>query len=111
MAHHKRGRPKHQRNGCLYCKPHKDNHAKDKEMASVKRRLQDDLDDLQDDAKLEGLDHDCGPECGLWEPKLIDLAGKPLTAEMIEDMARRMIEAQGTLSKEEEEQVKRLTRK
>ena len=24
MAHHKRRRPKHQRNGCLYCKPHKD---------------------------------------------------------------------------------------
>jgi hypothetical protein len=23
MAHHKRNRPKHQRNGCLLCKPHK----------------------------------------------------------------------------------------
>ncbi len=23
MAHHKRKRPKHQRNGCLLCKPHK----------------------------------------------------------------------------------------
>ena len=24
MSHHKRGRPKHQRAGCLMCKPHKD---------------------------------------------------------------------------------------
>jgi hypothetical protein len=23
MAHHKRKRPKHRRNGCLLCKPHK----------------------------------------------------------------------------------------
>ena len=27
MAHHKRGRPKNRRAGCLYCKPHKANHA------------------------------------------------------------------------------------
>lgn len=24
MAHHKRRKPKHQRAGCLYCKPYKD---------------------------------------------------------------------------------------
>ncbi len=27
MANHKRRRPKHQRGGCLYCKPHKDERA------------------------------------------------------------------------------------
>jgi hypothetical protein len=27
MSHHKRRRPKHQRNGCLLCKPHKDERA------------------------------------------------------------------------------------
>lgn len=27
MANHKRGRPKHQRAGCLMCKPHKDERA------------------------------------------------------------------------------------
>jgi hypothetical protein len=28
MAHHKRKRPKYQRNGCLFCKPHKSNGVK-----------------------------------------------------------------------------------
>ncbi len=28
MSHHKRGKPKHQRAGCLYCKPHKDERVK-----------------------------------------------------------------------------------
>jgi len=29
MAHHKRRRPKSSRAGCLFCKPHKDQRAKD----------------------------------------------------------------------------------
>ncbi|MCK6504854.1 hypothetical protein L6R53_15875 [Myxococcota bacterium] len=29
MAHHKRGRPKSRRAGCLLCKPHKDQRRKD----------------------------------------------------------------------------------
>ncbi len=91
MAHHKRRRPKHQRNGCLYCKPHKDNHAKNKEHASVARVLQDNVDDL-------------------WEPTVIS-SGGALTVEMIEASAQLMIDRHGTLNKEEEEQVKRLTRK
>ena len=40
MAHHKRKRPKNRRAGCLMCKPHKGNNAKNKEKPSVKRRLQ-----------------------------------------------------------------------
>jgi hypothetical protein len=42
MAHHKRKRPKNQRNGCLMCKPHKMNGAKDKEKPAVKRKIQED---------------------------------------------------------------------
>ena len=42
MANHKRRRPKNQRRGCLLCKPWKGNNAKNKEKASVKRKLQDD---------------------------------------------------------------------
>jgi len=42
MANHKRRRPKHQRAGCIFCKPHKDERmpkAK-QEKASVKRKIQ-----------------------------------------------------------------------
>ena len=28
MAHHKRKKPKHQRAGCIFCKPHKDDRVK-----------------------------------------------------------------------------------
>jgi len=40
---HKRGKPKHQRAGCLYCKPHKSKHtskAKDRERPTVRRKKQ-----------------------------------------------------------------------
>lgn len=40
--HFKRGRPKNRRAGCLLCKPHKANGAKDKLQPGVKRQLQDD---------------------------------------------------------------------
>lgn len=40
MAHHKRGKPKNARSGCLLCKPHKANGAKNKNRASVARVLQ-----------------------------------------------------------------------
>lgn len=45
MAHHKRRRPKHQRAGCLFCKPWKDEREKrtrEMQRASVRRRLQAD---------------------------------------------------------------------
>lgn len=44
MANHKRKRPKHQRAGCLMCKPHKDERVKggkNSEKPSIKRVLQD----------------------------------------------------------------------
>jgi hypothetical protein len=44
MAHHKRKRPKHQRNGCLLCKSYKDEREKgsrEAEKPSVRRKLQD----------------------------------------------------------------------
>lgn len=39
---HKRRRPKKQRAGCLFCKPHKGNGAphKERDPASAKRRMQ-----------------------------------------------------------------------
>jgi hypothetical protein len=40
VANHKRKRPKNRRAGCLLCKPHKANGAKDKHPASAKRRMQ-----------------------------------------------------------------------
>lgn len=91
MAHHKRKRPKHQRNGCLFCKPHKDNGAKNKLHPSVARHLQEDLDDL-------------------WEPSYVDARGT-LTADMIESAAQRAMDACGTINEEEEASIKRLTAK
>jgi len=43
-VNHKRKKPKHQRAGCLMCKPHKDERvgAKAGQKPSVKRKLQDD---------------------------------------------------------------------
>lgn len=37
MAHHKRKRPKNRRSGCLMCKPHKANGAKDRDTWQEKR--------------------------------------------------------------------------
>jgi len=45
MANHKRKRPKHQRSGCLMCKPWKDERGKGRatrEAPSVRRKLQKD---------------------------------------------------------------------
>jgi hypothetical protein len=37
VANHKRKKPKNARAGCLHCKPHKANGAKDKEPVAVKK--------------------------------------------------------------------------
>lgn len=37
MAHHKRRRPKHQRAGCLLCKPHKDERVAQRDHVPVPR--------------------------------------------------------------------------
>jgi len=42
--HHKRKRPKNRRAGCLLCKPHKANGAKNKRPVADRRQLQDRLD-------------------------------------------------------------------
>jgi len=42
MAHHKRRRPKHQRNGCLMCKPHKDERRTKTAKPSDRRRMHPD---------------------------------------------------------------------
>jgi hypothetical protein len=47
MAHHKRKRPKNRRAGCLMCKPHKMNGAKEKLRATVRRQLQKDRDQVE----------------------------------------------------------------
>jgi hypothetical protein len=43
MANHKRRRPKHQRAGCLMCKPHKDERVKGKALkdpVNVQKKIQ-----------------------------------------------------------------------
>ena len=63
MSHHKRRRPKHQRAGCLMCKPHKDERDVTTERPSVQRRLGDelrvDLYDLQGYTPAEIEDATC----------------------------------------------------
>jgi len=49
--HHKRRRPKSRRAGCGLCKPHKQNHASEKEKPSVRRITQERIEELL----LEGL--------------------------------------------------------
>ena len=39
MAHHKRGRPKNRRAGCLLCKPHKANGAHDPRRQERRARI------------------------------------------------------------------------
>lgn len=63
MANHKRGRPKHQRAGCLLCKPYKDERVKGQrsvDPVNVRRKLQDDIADLEDEGPaLNECDGDC----------------------------------------------------
>ena len=40
--HHKRKKPKHQRAGCLMCKPHKDNRGKNSKGACTRQELKAD---------------------------------------------------------------------
>jgi len=59
MANHKRGRPKHQRAGCLMCKPHKDERGKQEQKASIRRKLDGTerwLETLSEEAKQELTD-------------------------------------------------------
>lgn len=62
MAHHKRGRAKNQRSGCLFCKPHKQNGVND-EKASVARLVQDKVPDLETDYGLSNDDDENGCQC------------------------------------------------
>lgn len=59
MANHKRGRPKHQRAGCLMCKPHKDERGSQEQKASIRRRLDGTerwLETLSEETKQEMVD-------------------------------------------------------
>ena len=61
MAHHKRGRPKNRRAGCLLCKPHKANHAplNDRAKPSDRRRIEgvkDDIDQASDRDSAQATD-------------------------------------------------------
>lgn len=47
MANHKRRRPKHQRAGCLMCKPHKDERTNQPVRPNVKRKLQESPDEWE----------------------------------------------------------------
>jgi len=48
MANHKRKRAKHQRAGCLMCKPHKDERRKgfNSEKPAVKRKIQETVEEM-----------------------------------------------------------------
>lgn len=65
MTHHKRKRPKHQRAGCLFCKPHKDERvAKTARPKSAQVRLREkvDLSELEaEELDLLGLRTDDSP--------------------------------------------------
>lgn len=79
MAHHKRGRPKQQRAGCLFCKPHKANCSKDSAesmLARDRRRVESGRDEHPGDcwcstcadamhpAHPDGLERICCYEAG-----------------------------------------------
>lgn len=55
--HHKRGRPKNQRAGCLLCKPHKRNGVSEAESMtpSTRREAQDDVEALMDEYEDDQL--------------------------------------------------------
>lgn len=59
MAHHKRGRPKSGRAGCLFCKPHKHQAAKDSwtSMAPRDRRTKERM-DASESYALRGMKDD-----------------------------------------------------
>jgi hypothetical protein len=46
--HHKRKRPKKQRAGCLFCKPHKGNGMKDPDPPAARRKMQVGRDERRD---------------------------------------------------------------
>lgn len=48
MANHKRKKPKNSRAGCLMCKPHKANGAKEKEKPSIRRKLQEETEETEE---------------------------------------------------------------
>lgn len=62
MANHKRKKPKHQRAGCLMCKPQKDERGKNSKKnakASVRRKLQEGVDKVST-GECEGHEASCG---------------------------------------------------
>lgn len=75
MAHHKRGRAKNRRAGCLFCKPHKANGAKDRHprpelvsrISTAEQVHGDPYESVWDD--YEDLPCDCSACCE-WEESL-----------------------------------------
>lgn len=63
---HKRRRPKHQRAGCLLCKPHKDERVTKVAPASAERRMQPDDGDLDLKETLSARKNCYCNEC--WPP-------------------------------------------
>jgi len=78
--HHKRGRPKNRRAGCLMCKPHKANGAKGggmraRDVAAVQRANLDAKQQLAEDERNS-------PECRqrvLWEEQQQELESDPIS--------------------------------
>jgi hypothetical protein len=75
---HKRRRPKHQRAGCLWCKPHKDERSADlREPPAAARRMQESVPALTAEALSELAARDFPDRCGCGLPDCPwDAAGK-----------------------------------
>jgi hypothetical protein len=75
MTHHKRKRPKHQRAGCLHCKPHKDERGSQEEKASDRRKAEGFFDGFFEKIKHGDKEHRAWlrEECTKFVPELVKL--------------------------------------
>lgn len=93
MANHKRGRPKQQRAGCLFCKPHKGNGTKGMRSSQTRQEVEARISTFEQTVgglydsfwdEWEDTACDCSVCCD-WEENLSLAAGalpRPLTASL-----------------------------
>jgi hypothetical protein len=83
-VNHKRGRPKNRRAGCLFCKPHKANGAKNRELPRDVRRTE----------PRRTTDHDdeyagyCDSLCRCWESDYVFDYEPPSVTFTLQEVAR-----------------------
>lgn len=98
--HHKRHRPKHQRAGCLFCKPHKDERAPSSAKATLADRRAPRIEDWDGEAPLSPCESGECEACmlGAWQmdgAAFVDfhLDGKRVLAPAELDVARAKLRA------------------